>query len=144
MGALNDRASDWQVLPEGLEHRPTGYFIEGGALAARRADGHWEWPLHMAEKTWCAPRAFRDAFLSALAAFGLDPDSRLAESFDLARTGREGRIAQAPLDRPVPLAEVCRGLGPIRAAGRRPIERDAERGRAMPAAETRWAVSALA
>lgn len=131
MGAL-DRGTDldWQLGPEGLEHRPTGYFIERGALAARRADGHWEWPLHMAEKTWCAPRAFRDAFLAALAAFGVEPDERLADSFSLARAGREGRVAQAPQDRFVLLAESCSGLRPLRTMRRPP-----DRVRPMPAAE---------
>jgi hypothetical protein len=113
----------WQLQPEGLEHAPTGYFIEAGALGSRRADGHWEWPLHMAEKAWCAPLAFRDAFLAALTAFGVRPDARLAESFALARGEREARVAQPTQDRFVLLGELCAGSRPSRSPSRRQPER---------------------
>lgn len=107
-------ASGWRLHPEGLEHGSTGYFIERGALSARRADGHWEWPLHMAEKAWCAPRAFREAFLAALSAFGVEADEHLSESFALARGERDGRVAQPVQDRFVLLGELCTGSRPVR------------------------------
>ena len=44
---------DWAVVESGLEHKRTGYFIEREALAHRRADGLWLWPMHVAEKSWC-------------------------------------------------------------------------------------------
>lgn len=119
-------ANGWRLHPEGLEHEATGYFIERGALSARRADGHWEWPLHMAEKAWCAPRAFREAFLAALSAFGVEPDAHLSESFALARGERDGRFAQPAQDRFVMLGELCRGPRPAR------DRRQPERTRAVP------------
>ena len=125
MGALADAtdiaSGGWHLRPDGLEHEDTGYFIERAALAARRADGHWEWPLHMAEKAWCAPRAFRDAFLAALAAFEVEPDTRLTETFALARGERDGRVAQPAQDRFVRLGEFCQG--PKLARDRRQPER---------------------
>lgn len=71
---------DWSVLPDGLEHRANGYFIARETLAARR-DGLWEWPLHLAEKSWCRPRLLREAFAAALSRFGIAADEQLARSF---------------------------------------------------------------
>jgi hypothetical protein len=71
----------WRLLPDGLEHRDTGYFIEADLLGRRRDDGLWDWPMHLAEKRWCAPRLFREAFLAALDAFGVVRDAALARSF---------------------------------------------------------------
>lgn len=79
----------WVVAPDGLEHAATGYFIAREALGARRPDGLWEWPLHMAGKAWCAPAAFRAAFLAALRRFGVGGDADLARSF-LAAAGEQG------------------------------------------------------
>lgn len=73
--------ADWCLAPDGLEHHATGYFIPAEALAARRGDGLWEWPLHLAEKSWCVPRTFREAFLAALDRFGIEPDAVLTRSF---------------------------------------------------------------
>lgn len=72
--------ADWRVLGEGLEHRGTGYFITRETIGMRRGD-LWEWPLHLAEKNWCTPRSFRQAFLAALEAFGEISDASLARSF---------------------------------------------------------------
>ena len=84
--AQGDRlaSDDWQLDTDGLEHRGTGYFIARDALAARRNDGLWEWPLHLAEKSWCAPRSFREAFLAALDHFGIERDASLPKSFAVA------------------------------------------------------------
>src|SRR5689334_17286399 len=57
---------DWRLHVDGLEHRETGYFIDRDTLNARRPDGHWEWPLHLSEKSWCGVRSFREAFTAAL------------------------------------------------------------------------------
>ncbi|WP_407527218.1 hypothetical protein [Methylobacterium oryzisoli] len=74
---------DWIVTREGLEHRATGYFIARETLPARRPDGYWDWPLQLSEKTWCGVRSFREAFLAALDAGGIAPDSKLTLSFAL-------------------------------------------------------------
>ena len=74
-------AGGWCVLPDGIEHAATGYFIERAVIDARRADGSWEWPRQLAQKSWCAPAAFEAAFRAALARFGIAPDARLAASF---------------------------------------------------------------
>ena len=73
--------ADWRLLDDGIEHRGTGYFIERDVLGMRRRDGLWEWPLQLAEKRWCAPRPFREAFLAALDAFGVARDAALSRSF---------------------------------------------------------------
>ena len=62
---------DWSVQADGIEHRATGYFIAREVVAARRAEGLWDWPLQMAEKRWCRPSLFREAFLAALDRFGI-------------------------------------------------------------------------
>ena len=86
---------DWRLDAEGLEHRGTGYFIARDALGARRRDGLWEWPLHLAEKSWCAPAAFRAAFLAALDRFGIARDDLLSRSFALGVGTRAGSGAAA-------------------------------------------------
>src|SRR5689334_2258941 len=53
---------EWLVSEDGLEHKTTGYFIERESLGQRREDGLWTWPLHMAEKQWCALTPFAEAF----------------------------------------------------------------------------------
>ena len=74
---------EWSVVADGIEHRDTGYFIARDALAKRRAEGLWDWPLQMAEKRWCRPSLFREAFLVALDRFGITRDSDLIRSFAL-------------------------------------------------------------
>ncbi|SDN21707.1 hypothetical protein SAMN05216360_106310 [Methylobacterium phyllostachyos] len=74
---------DWSVQADGIEHRDTGYFIARAALATRRAEGLWDWPLQMAEKRWCRPSLFREAFLVALDRFGIPRDAELIRSFAL-------------------------------------------------------------
>ncbi|WP_267421105.1 hypothetical protein [Methylobacterium sp. GC_Met_2] len=74
---------DWSVQADGIEHRDTGYFIARDALATRRAEGLWDWPLQMAEKRWCRPSLFREAFLAALDRFGIARDAELIRSFAL-------------------------------------------------------------
>ncbi|GLS46987.1 hypothetical protein [Methylobacterium brachythecii] len=97
---------DWNLVPEGLEHRATGYFIAREALGARRGDGLWTWPLQLAEKSWCAPRLFREIFLAALERFGMTADEALSRSFAIgfglrpAPSGCEGFVALGDLLRP--------------------------------------------
>ncbi|TXN04411.1 hypothetical protein FV242_07925 [Methylobacterium sp. WL64] len=74
---------DWSVSADGLEHRCTGYFISRVGLATRRAENLWDWPLQMAEKSWCRPSLFREAFLAALDQFGIARDADLTRSFAL-------------------------------------------------------------
>ena len=85
------RNDDWTLSGDGLEHRGTGYFIARGVLGARRGEGLWDWPLQMAEKRWCRPSLFREAFLAALDRFGLERDAGLGRSFALGFGIRAGR-----------------------------------------------------
>lgn len=87
------RNADWLVGDEGIEHRGTGYFIARDSVARRRDGELWEWPLHMAEKRWCTPSLFREAFLAALDRYGIARDAGLAESFALGFGIRAGRSA---------------------------------------------------
>jgi hypothetical protein len=50
----------------------------------------------MAEKLWCAPRPFAEAFRRALLAFAIEPDGDLARSLAVLReTRRRGAAAAA-------------------------------------------------
>lgn len=117
--------ADWQLSAEGLEHRATGYFIERAALSARRGDGLWAWPLQLAEKSWCTPRLFREAFLVALDRFGLAADAALARSFAIgfgmrpAQGSRDGFVALADLIRPKSTAR--KRPAEAKAAQRQPV-----------------------
>ncbi|MCJ2037138.1 hypothetical protein [Methylobacterium sp. J-068] len=105
-GRLFENA-EWRVLGDGLEHRATGYFIARDTFAMRRGD-LWEWPLHLAEKSWCSLRSFREAFVAAVEAFGLTPDADLSRSF----VAGFGRVAspglKARTDEFVALGEIVR------------------------------------
>ncbi|HEX2555229.1 MAG TPA: hypothetical protein VHL98_16130 [Microvirga sp.] len=88
---------DWTVTRDGLEHRGTGYFIPRDELGHRRSDGLWTWPIHMAEKLWCAPAQFAEAFMQAVRAYGLEADAGLALSFhDAGRIQGEQALLHAP------------------------------------------------
>lgn len=89
-GGVLFRNDDWTLSDEGLEHR-TGYFIERDALAQRREENLWAWPLHMAEKRWCTPSLFREAFLVALDRFDIARDGLLGHSFALGFGIRAGQ-----------------------------------------------------
>lgn len=106
------RNADWTVSGGGLEHRGTGYFIGRESLGTRRAEGLWDWPLQMAEKGWCRPSLFREAFLTALDRFGVARDAGLTQSFALGfgfragqGAGAEGFVSLADLLRTRPLPE---------------------------------------
>jgi hypothetical protein len=115
---------DWSVAGDGLEHRGTGYFIARDTLVTRRPEGLWDWPLQMAEKRWCRPSLFREAFLAALDRYGVERDADLTRSFAL---GYGIRAAEAPaatgfqslaqILRPVESAEAAEALNrtPVRA-----------------------------
>jgi hypothetical protein len=83
---------EWTVTRAGLEHG-NGYFIARDEIRARRDDGLWVWPLQMAEKLWCAPRPFAEAFMRAILAFAVEPDSALARSLAMLRDRRPGASA---------------------------------------------------
>ena len=112
---------DWSVQADGIEHRATGYFIPRELMAARRAEGLWDWPLQMAEKRWCRPSLFREAFLAALDRFGIGRDADLIRSFAL---GYGIRAVMSPAaDVFVTLAEVLlprEAPETVRAASRQP------------------------
>ena len=76
---------EWLVTQSGLEHKTTGYFIERSDLAYRRGDGLWTWPLHMAEKSWCAMAPFAEAFSCAASVYDIAVDLDLARTFKMAR-----------------------------------------------------------
>lgn len=98
--------ADWSVYADGLEHRETGYFIGRAVLAARRAERLWDWPLQMAEKRWCRPSLFRDAFLAALDRFGIARDADLTRSFALGYGSRAS--GTPPADGFIPLGAFLR------------------------------------
>lgn len=81
----------WLVTADGIEHKATSYFVEREAMAQRRSDGLWTWPLQLAEKSWFEARDFTRAFLHALLAYGVRPDPALATS--LAQVGPASRSA---------------------------------------------------
>ncbi|MEE7447695.1 hypothetical protein MRF4_07630 [Methylobacterium radiotolerans] len=113
---------DWSVQADGIEHRETGYFIARTALAMRRAEGLWDWPLQMAEKRWCRPSLFREAFLAALDRFGIPRDAELIRSFALGYGIRavvspaaETFVSLGDMLKPREIAE------PVRAPAPRPV-----------------------
>ena len=134
--------ADWTVSAVGLEHKRTGYFIESELLADRRPDGLWTWPLHMAEKLWCAPASFADAFSHALNAYAVESDAGLAGSFAAARgahiaPARRGAAIEADEPAPARLGDLARAVlapappAPPRNSGR-VIRRAAAPARAKP------------
>ncbi|AWN42235.1 hypothetical protein [Methylobacterium durans] len=109
-GGILFRNDDWTLSKDGLEHR-SGYFIDRDALGQRREENLWAWPLHMAEKRWCTPSLFREAFLVALDRFGIARDAELAPSFAVGigiRAGQgvagEGFVSLSEIVRPRPQA----------------------------------------
>jgi len=76
---------EWLVTEDGLEHKTTGYFIERESVGQRREDGLWTWPLHMAEKSWCAMTPFAEAFSCAASVYNVETGTDLAQTFKVAR-----------------------------------------------------------
>ncbi|WP_019904597.1 hypothetical protein [Methylobacterium sp. 77] len=113
--------ADWRVIEDGIEHRETGYFIARDSLSRRSGAGLWEWPLHLAEKSWCSPRLFREAFLAATDLFAVDRDESLARSFIAGFGLRMGQGGVAGSDGFTKLAELVR---PKSIARRRPAISD--------------------
>jgi hypothetical protein len=114
----------WLVTADGLEHKRTSYFVEREALAQRRSDGLWTWPLQVAEKSWFEAKDFTRAFLHALLAYDVRPDAGLAAS--LAELGPAARSAcgeVATLGEAAALVaamvEPAREAAPRKVAGRR-------------------------
>ena len=128
--------AEWEISEFGMEHRHSGYTIERAVLGARRHGGLWEWPLHLAEKSWCSPGAFREAFLVALDLFGIERDADLAKSFaiGIASNGGSNRVSRAEAVR---LGEL---VAP-RAIGRRRFVREEAHvsARSAPAGDLRQA-----
>jgi len=110
--------ADWEVSEDGLEHRATGYFIGRDALASRRQDGLWSWPLHLSEKSWCTPRLFREAFMAAVERFGIARDPLLTQSFAMAFGLRPGSAGGSKDTGFVALGELVR---PRSVARKRPV-----------------------
>lgn len=111
--------ADWRVLADGLEHEGTGYFIARHSIAMRRQGDLWEWPLHLSEKSWCGLRPFREAFLAALSAYGVDRDPGLSQSFAIGfGLYAEQGTAAAPDDF-VSLAEIVRPRPVAKASARK-------------------------
>jgi hypothetical protein len=113
----------WTLTAAGLEHR-NGYFIEREELGARRGDGLWSWPLQMAEKLWCAPRPFVEAFLRATLAFGVEADADLARSLAVVRDASAS--AASPQADALALGRLAERA--VRASRKRVFEIEVERG----------------
>lgn len=79
---------DWRLSASGLEHKAVGYVIEADRVGDRRRDGSWSWPNHMAEKLWCEPRFFEEAFAQALVVFGHAPNGLRTGSRTAPQTAR--------------------------------------------------------
>jgi len=110
--------AEWNVVPEGLEHRTSGYFIARDVIAMRRGD-LWEWPLHLAEKTWCRALPFREAFFAALNVFGVARDAGLASSFATGFGLKVGSGTAKAADDFVMLGDVLRPKTPKSGATRK-------------------------
>lgn len=108
---------EWRLLADGLEHKTSGYVIERDLIGMRRGD-LWEWPLHLAEKSWCSPRSFREAFLAALDAFGVVPDAALSRSFAVGFGRIAGAGSKAGTDEFIALGELVRPKPPVAARKR--------------------------
>ncbi|KQP05393.1 hypothetical protein [Methylobacterium sp. Leaf93] len=113
--------ADWRVIADGLEHRGTGYFIARDGLGRRSETGLWEWPLHLAEKSWCSLRPFREAFQAAADLFDVVRDEALAQSFVTGFGLRMGQGGQPGSEGFTKLAELVR---PKSIARRRPAATD--------------------
>jgi hypothetical protein len=113
--------ADWRVIADGLEHRETGYFIGRDGLGRRSETGLWEWPLHLAEKSWCSLLPFRDAFHAAADLFDVERDEALAQSFVTGFGLRMGQGGQPGGEGFTKLAELVR---PKSIARRRPAPTD--------------------
>ena len=127
--------AEWSVLAEGLEHRATGYFIARDVLGMRRGD-LWEWPLHLAEKSWCRPLPFREAFLAALDTFAIARDAGIAPSFATGFGLTAGQGIGKAADGFVALGEVIRPKAQKQSAARKrsasPEVRGGNRRNGMP------------
>lgn len=81
----------WKVTKHGLESidERSDYSIEAKRLGEMvdRGDGdHYDWPIHMAEKTWVDIDLFIDAFVKALEFHKIPFDKKvLAASLDQGR-----------------------------------------------------------
>ncbi|WP_027172881.1 hypothetical protein [Methylobacterium sp. 10] len=100
--------ADWRVIADGLEHRETGYFIARDGLGRSSETGLWEWPLHLAEKSWCSLRPFREAFLAAADLFDVARDEALVQSFVTGFGLRMGQGGQPGGESFTKLAELVR------------------------------------
>jgi len=108
---------EWLVTESGLEHKTTGYFIERAGIANRRGDGLWTWPLHMAEKSWCAMMPFAEAFSCAASIYDVETGADLERTFRIARCEvSPWPQADKPVINPAPLLPRT-----LRPAGRDPI-----------------------
>jgi hypothetical protein len=108
---------EWLVTGSGLEHKTTGYFIDRASVANRRDDGLWTWPLHMAEKSWCAMVPFAEAFSRAASVYDIETGADLAQTFRIARSEvSPWPQADKPVINPAPLLPRT-----LRPAGRDPI-----------------------
>lgn len=113
---------EWLVTADGLEHKETGYYIDRDRLSDRRSDGLWSWPLHMAEKRWCTPAPFAEAFTCAAALYEITLDTDFARSLKAARCEVVGWPATAPKVLPEGVPEA---LGALRGGVRIPISDEA-------------------
>ncbi len=112
---------EWCVTGDGLEHRRTGYFIDRSDLGQKRDGDLWAWPLHMAEKSWCAMAPFMEAFGRAAQLYGLRTDPGLTRSFTIARHDIASwpSAAAAPLRHPEKASRTVANL--LKNAARAPI-----------------------
>ena len=114
---------EWQVTSAGLEHKRNGYFIEREQLGERREDGSWLWPVHLLEKSWCAPAPFAEAFRAALHHSGIAADHALDASLqpasaDAPSHGLPHPAGATPINEPVSLGALVAVELEVIASGR--------------------------
>ena len=116
---------EWLVTEGGLEHKSTGYFIDRGSVANRRDDGLWTWPLHMAEKSWCAMMPFAEAFSCAASVYDIETGADLAQTFRIARceVSPWPQADKRPSIPPLSCLEPCGWRGEIPSYGSRVLPR---------------------
>lgn len=72
---------DWKVFADRMEHKEADYVVQTHPAEKRAESGLWDWPLHLAEKSWFHINTFAPAFLELLKARRVAVDASLLMTF---------------------------------------------------------------
>lgn len=72
---------DWVVYRDRMEAADGSYTVQMYLHEKRQESELWDWPLHMAEKTWVNIETFAPAFLELLKVRGVAIDAALLMTF---------------------------------------------------------------